>query len=94
MAILAVLSVAAAFPQHLFTQDEAGQFAFNYASDAGHSLTQRGYLKAIQSDQGMVNIPVQEGKYQYYAPDGVLYKISFTADERGFNPIIEKIPAA
>lgn len=65
LAILAVLSVAAAYPQDKFIQDEAGQFAFAYSSDAGVSLTQRGYLKAAQTEAGMINIPVQEGQYAY-----------------------------
>lgn len=89
---LSVLSVIAAFPQNAFIQDSAGQFAFAYSSPHGFSSTQRGYLKPLQTEAGLINVPAQEGSYAYYTPDGQLYKVRFTADENGFVPIAEHIP--
>lgn len=84
--------MTAAFPQETFIRDSAGQFAVAYTSDKGFSLTQRGYLKPKQTENGLINVPVQEGSYAYYAPDGQLYKVSYTADENGFVPIAEHLP--
>lgn len=87
-----MLSTIAAYPQTTFTQDSAGQFAVAYSSPNGFSLTQRGYLKPLQTEAGLVNVPAQEGSYAFYAPNGQLYKVSFTADENGFVPIAEHLP--
>lgn len=92
MAILSVLSAIAAFPQNVFIQDSAGQFSVAYSSPNGFSATQRGYLKPLQTDAGLINVPAQEGSYAFYAPDGALYKVSYTADENGFKPVTERIP--
>lgn len=89
---MCVLSTIAAFPQDVFIQDGAGQYAVAYSSPSGHSSTQRGYLKPLQTEAGLVNIPVQEGSYAFYAPDGQLYKVNYVADERGFVPTAEHIP--
>lgn len=92
MATLSVLSAIAAFPQTAFIQDSAGQFAVAYSSPSGFSATQRGYLKPLQTEAGLINVPAQEGSYAFYAPDGKLYKVRYTADENGFVPIAEHIP--
>lgn len=80
---MSVLYTIAAFPQDVFIQDSAGQSALTYTSDKGISATQRFYLKPLQTESGLINVPVQEGSYAFYAPDGKLYKVHYTADERG-----------
>lgn len=92
MAILSVLYTISAFPQNVFLQDDAGQYSFAYSSPQGLSSTQRGYLKPLQTAAGLINVPVQEGSYAFYAPNGELYKVSYVADERGFVPVAEHIP--
>lgn len=63
--IALTLGVAIAFPQngiltHSRIQDDLGQFALSWSAP-GHSATQQGALKAIETPTGLKNVLVQQG---------------------------------
>lgn len=91
------MGVAIAFPQSpILTRseirDDFNQFALSYSTANGISVAQQGALKPLQTEQGLDNVLVQQGAYAYYGPDGKLYKLSYIADENGFQPIADFLP--
>lgn len=89
---MAILSATVGYPQGDVIWDRAGQVALAYASEQGFSLSQRNYLKTLDTEAGPITVPVQEGEYAFYTPDGNYYALKFRADENGFVPIAEHIP--
>lgn len=90
--------MAVAFPQgpvitHEEVRDDFGQYGLSYSGN-GLSVAQRGFLKPLETENGLENVFVQEGSYAYYGPDHKLYKVSYIADENGFQPTADFFPIA
>ncbi|CAG9789195.1 unnamed protein product [Diatraea saccharalis] len=92
--VLCALMAAVAFaappqqqdPVYILKQDvdvnpDGYQFAFE-TSD-GTSRQEQGTLKQISEDHKAIEV---QGSYKYLAPDGLVYTITYTADEHGFQP--------
>lgn len=52
-----------------------------------------GFIKDI-SEERPGGVLVQNGGYQYEAPDGEIISVQYTADENGFRAVGEHIPTA
>ncbi|CAH2983286.1 unnamed protein product [Chilo suppressalis] len=73
-------------PVYILKQDanvhpDGYQFAFE-TSD-GTSRQEQGTLKQISDDHKAIEV---QGSYKYLAPDGLVYTVTYTADEHGFQP--------
>ncbi|XP_063361615.1 endocuticle structural glycoprotein SgAbd-5-like [Cydia amplana] len=64
-------------------------YNFEYKLSDGVSRQEEGSLITVGDHQG---IGVR-GQYSYVAPDGQEYTVTFTADDKGFNPVIRASPA-
>lgn len=47
-----------------------------------------GHLKTVCGKE----VSVMSGSYDYYGPDGVMYKVDWYADETGFHPTLDHLP--
>ncbi|PSN37144.1 Endocuticle structural glycoprotein SgAbd-2 [Blattella germanica] len=59
-----------------------GTYRYNYETGNGISAREEGFLK--NPGQKDLEAQVATGTYSYTGPDGVLYTITYTADENGF----------
>ncbi|KAJ9574163.1 hypothetical protein L9F63_008419, partial [Diploptera punctata] len=59
-----------------------GTYRYNYETGNGIAAQEQGYLK--NPGQKDLEAQVATGSYSYTGPDGVLYTITYTADENGF----------
>jgi len=68
-----------------------GSYSYRYELSDGTIVEERGSLKppAPGSEDP---IQVAEGSYQYYSPEGELIKVTYIADEGGFQPQGEHLP--
>lgn len=57
-------------------------FHFSYETSNGIRADEQGYLKNPGTN---VEAQVMQGSYSYTGPDGVLYTITYIADENGKN---------
>lgn len=57
-------------------------FQFSYETSNGIRADEQGYLKNPGTN---VEAQVMQGSYSYTGPDGVLYTITYIADENGKN---------
>lgn len=69
------MGVALAFPQNQVLtrseiRDDFNQFALSYSTDTGIAVAQQGALKTVQTPNGPINIPIQQGSYAFYTPEG------------------------
>ncbi|XP_068618843.1 endocuticle structural glycoprotein ABD-5-like [Battus philenor] len=91
---LALVAVAAAAPQqqpdqhpvYILKQDSdvsPDGYNFDFETSDGTSRQEQGTLKQISDDHLALEV---KGSYKYVAPDGVVYTVTFTADEHGFQP--------
>ncbi|CAH2045653.1 unnamed protein product, partial [Iphiclides podalirius] len=91
---LALVAVAAAAPQeqphqnpvYILKQDSdvsPDGYTFDFQTSDGTARQEQGTLKQISEDHKALEV---KGSYQYVAPDGVVYAVTFTADEHGFQP--------
>ncbi|XP_049877749.1 endocuticle structural glycoprotein SgAbd-5-like [Pectinophora gossypiella] len=89
---LALVAVALAAPQQQDQQvyivkhdsnvnPEGYQFA--YETSDGTSRQEQGTLKQVSEDHRAIEV---SGSYRYVAPDGLVYTVTYTADENGFKP--------
>ncbi|XP_070498385.1 endocuticle structural glycoprotein ABD-5-like [Chironomus tepperi] len=70
-----------------FTDDGAGNFAFNFETSNGIKEDAKGNLKKITSENGTEGLgEVQQGSYSYVGDDGKTYVLKWVADENGFQP--------
>ncbi|KAJ2946965.1 hypothetical protein O0L34_g16313 [Tuta absoluta] len=60
-----------------------------YQTSDGSSHEQRGELKNPGSENEAVAV---KGQYSWVGPDGVTYKVTYVADENGYQPEIEQGP--
>ncbi|KAJ4449582.1 hypothetical protein ANN_00985 [Periplaneta americana] len=60
-----------------------GTYRYNYETGNGIAAQEQGYLK--NAGQKDLEAQVATGSFSYTGPDGVLYTITYTADENGFH---------
>jgi len=66
-----------------------GTYQYAYETSNGIAAEEQGFLK----NQGTNNeIQTARGSYQYYGPEGQLYRIVYTADENGFVATGDHLP--
>lgn len=68
-----------------------GSYIYSYETSNGIRAEQRGFLKNPGTPG---EAQVMQGSYSYTGPDGVVYTISYIADENGFRPEGAHIPSA
>ncbi|XP_021932415.1 endocuticle structural glycoprotein SgAbd-2-like [Zootermopsis nevadensis] len=59
-----------------------GTYRYNYETGNGIVVQEQGYLK--NPGQKDLEAQVATGSFSYTGPDGVLYTVTYTADENGF----------
>ncbi|KAH8407506.1 hypothetical protein KR222_004372 [Zaprionus bogoriensis] len=72
-----------------FDLNPDGSYQYNYETSNGIRADEAGYLKNPGSQ---VEAQVMQGSYSYTGPDGVLYTITYIADENGFRAEGAHIP--
>ncbi|KAG8235584.1 hypothetical protein J437_LFUL015439, partial [Ladona fulva] len=91
----AILAIAVAAPQfnpsnttpipiiaYSNEQNFDGTYQYRYETGNGIQAQESGYLKNAGNPETEAN--TVQGSYSYTGPDGVLYTITYTADENGF----------
>ncbi|NP_001161274.1 cuticular protein RR-1 family member 39 precursor [Nasonia vitripennis] len=98
IAVLALAAVALAQQEHQAAilrqaQDSSpeGAYSYSFETENGISASESGAPKAI-GDEGLV--VASQGTYEYTAPDGTPIKLSYVADENGFQPQGDHLPQA
>ncbi|XP_041970672.1 flexible cuticle protein 12-like [Aricia agestis] len=101
--VLAVL-VAAALAGPVNPNGEAVILRYdadNNAAEGGYQYlyeTSNGILAHEEARSVDIGTEVQslfvQGEFQYVAPDGVTYRVTYTADKDGFHPLGDHIPQA
>lgn len=71
-------------------RDDFNQFSLSYSTGDGQAATAQGALKPNAAGTG--SVLVQQGSYAFIGTDGRLYKLSYIADENGFQPIADFLP--
>lgn len=61
-----------------------------YKLSDGVSRQEEGELITVGDHKGIG----VKGSYSYVAPDGQEYTVTYTADEKGFQPVVHSAPAA
>ncbi|XP_044738498.1 endocuticle structural glycoprotein ABD-5-like [Chrysoperla carnea] len=67
------------------------KYDFGYETSNGISQEEQGEVKEISPEEGLLRVV---GKYSYTGPDGVLYTVTYIADENGFQPQGDHLPKA
>lgn len=63
-------------------------FRINLELDNGQIQKQEGHLQGDGDEQAIV----QQGSFQWTAPDGTPISIQYTADETGYHPVGDHLP--
>lgn len=71
--------------------DVEGKYHFSYESADGSRAAQTGELKVLDKDHSG---PSVTGEFIYKGADGKEYKLSYTADENGYQPQADYLPVA
>lgn len=67
-----------------------GSYKYSYETGNGISADEQGFLKnAGQPEQ---ETQVAQGQFQYTSPEGQLIRVSYIADENGFQPQGDHLP--
>ncbi|CAK1552271.1 unnamed protein product [Leptosia nina] len=90
---LALFAVAAAAPQeaapepiYILKHDanvNPDGYNFEFETSDGTQRQESGTLKQISEDVKALEV---QGSYKYAAPDGLIYTVTYIADEHGFQP--------
>uniref|UniRef100_W8AH96 Endocuticle structural glycoprotein SgAbd-2 n=1 Tax=Ceratitis capitata TaxID=7213 RepID=W8AH96_CERCA len=72
-----------------FDLNPDGSYTYNYETSNGIRADEAGYLK---NPGTQVEAQVMQGSYSYTGPDGVLYTITYIADENGYRAEGAHIP--
>ncbi|KAM3962449.1 cuticular protein RR-1 motif 49 [Aphomia sociella] len=89
---IAFVAVALAVPQQeqnpVYILKQAadvnpGGYQFEFETSDGTSRQEQGTLKQVSEDHQAIEV---SGSYKYVAPDGIIYTVTYTADEHGFQP--------
>ncbi|RVE46293.1 hypothetical protein evm_009012 [Chilo suppressalis] len=100
LAILVLVAAASAAPQAYNPQDVQilrydtnndglGTYNFLYELSDKSSRQEQGELKNVGTDEEAL---VMRGSYTWVGPDGLEYKVTYVADENGFQPTIDQPP--
>ncbi|EDW50680.1 larval cuticle protein 65Ab1 [Drosophila sechellia] len=94
--LFALFAVALAAPTdvEILRQDskvEADNYTYSFGTSDGTSKDEQGELKSIGPDAQAI---VARGQFSYTGPDGVVYTVSYVADENGFQPQGSHLPVA
>ncbi|KAL7737092.1 hypothetical protein ACLKA6_005309 [Drosophila palustris] len=68
-----------------------GSYKYGYETENGINVEEEGYLKNAGTDNAG---PVAQGFFSYTAPDGTPIRITYVADENGFQPQGDHLPTA
>lgn len=99
LAIVAVASAAVLPGQHADAVAETlradsvvnpDSFQYAYETSNGIAAKEAGQLKQIGTESGIVT----QGEYTYTAPDGQQIRVTYVADENGFQPQGDHLPVA
>ncbi|CAG4986504.1 endocuticle structural glycoprotein ABD-5-like [Colias croceus] len=89
---LALFAVAAAAPQqpqeptYILKQDSVVNpdgYNFEFETSDGTQRQEQGNLKQLAENVQALQV---QGSYKYAAPDGLIYTVTYVADEHGFQP--------
>ncbi|KAG5668514.1 hypothetical protein PVAND_016453 [Polypedilum vanderplanki] len=81
------LDASATIITNNFTDDGAGNFAYNYETSNQIKADAKGSPKEIPDADGKPQQgEVQQGSFSFVAPDGQTYSVQWIADEKGFQP--------
>ncbi|XP_058979006.1 endocuticle structural glycoprotein SgAbd-5-like [Musca domestica] len=69
--------------------DGTGNYKFRYSLSDGTKQDEAGELKDVQGEEGPVQAVVKTGSYEFTDPEGKLHRVTYTADENGFHPVVE-----
>lgn len=61
-------------------------FLFSLYSENGIKAQEQGEVKNKGTDNEIQSV---RGSYSYTGPDGVLYEVTYIADENGFQPMVK-----
>ncbi|XP_026738105.1 flexible cuticle protein 12-like [Trichoplusia ni] len=76
-----------------YENDNIGVDGFNYYSETSNGIRQQeqGQLKNVGTENEALEI---RGQFAYTGPDGVLYTVTYIANENGFQPEAAHLPVA
>ncbi|KAG8227907.1 hypothetical protein J437_LFUL011835 [Ladona fulva] len=72
-------------------RSDSGAFSVSFADSEGSTFQEEGSIKNLPNS-GIVL--VKKGSFSYTGPDGVPVKLSYVADENGFQPVGDHLPVA
>ncbi|XP_013187361.1 flexible cuticle protein 12 [Amyelois transitella] len=76
-----------------YESDNIGVDGYNYGFETSNGISQQeqGQLKNAGSENEAISV---RGQYSYTGPDGVVYSVTYVADENGFQPQGAHLPVA
>ncbi|CAH2107393.1 unnamed protein product [Euphydryas editha] len=72
-----------------YDTDDIGKYRYVFEQTDGQRQEQQGELKNVGSENEHIAVT---GSYSWVGPDGVSYRITYVADENGYQPEIEEGP--
>ncbi|XP_037088847.1 larval cuticle protein 65Ag1-like [Pollicipes pollicipes] len=96
LVLLALAAVAAAAPPEVLSQkferDPEGNYEYGYKQDNRQSASEVGRVSpGPEPGTGTLS---QTGSFQFVGDDGQTYRVSYVADEGGFQPRAAHLPVA
>lgn len=67
-----------------------GSYSYAYETGNGIQASEQGTLKRVEEEEAIA----ATGEYSYTDPDGNLVRVSYIADENGFQPTGDHLPVA
>lgn len=68
-----------------------GTYQYAYETDTGIRVEEQGSQKNIDENTSILGVT---GSYEYAAPDGTIIRVTYVADENGFQPTGDHLPVA
>lgn len=65
-----------------------GSYAYGYETDNAISVSEHGQPKALSQSEQSEQV---QGSYSYISPEGIPIKLSYVADENGFQPSVSEL---
>ncbi|XP_060656727.1 larval cuticle protein 65Ag1-like [Drosophila nasuta] len=93
VALFALALAAPAEVQNLRLASEVGpeSYKFGYENSDGASHDEQGVVKNLGADNEGISVT---GSYKFIGDDGVIYEVTYIADENGFQPQGAHLPVA